>query len=350
MSRVLTRRDLARATLARQMLLRRAAVDPLTAIERLAGLNAQLVPTAYLSLLARIDSFTPAALVKLLRDKRIARANLMRGTIHLVSAADYPTWQPTLRPAMERTFRGFFAGRWRDIDPSAVQSAIRELLRTSAPTRTEMSESLGGDTAMFYARVVLPLVQIPPAGEWANGTQPRYAWGPDWFGTELRSADPEELILRYLAAFGPASVKDVQYWSGLTGLAPHIGKLAAALEIFEGENGMTLYDLPDAPRPQGRTTIPPRLIPEFDNLVFAHSDRTRFVAPEHQRMLNPKGGQFRAPILIDGRVAGTWRWDRKNKELVLSPFERIPDRQRNALTAEATRTAEFLGARVVEQN
>jgi hypothetical protein len=289
-----------------------------------------------------------------LRDKRIARANLMRGTIHLVSAADYRIWQPTLRPALERTFRGFNSGRWRDIDPAAVESAIRDVLASSAPTRTEMSsflQTLGADAAMFYARVVLPLVQIPPAGEWGSTARPRYAWAPDWFGAQLGPGDLDNLILRYLAAFGPATIKDIQYWSGLTALAPHLARLTGGLEIFENEAGTTLYDLPDAPRPAGRTAVPPRLLPEFDNLVFAHADRTRFVPADYRKMLNPTGGQFRAPILIDGLIAGTWRWERSNKLVVLCLFDNVASRHRTALDVEALRIARFLSpdARVSEE-
>lgn len=344
MPQILTRRRLGRATLARQLLLRRHSAAPLTAIERVAGLNAQLVPTAYLSLAARLQRFDPSALVQLLRTRRVARGNLMRGTIHIVSTADYLAWQPALRPATERTFRAFNAGRWRDIDARAVRAAVRGLLSAEAPTRTGLTEHLqdiGGGAAMFYARVVLPLVQIPPAGEWGSAAPPRYAWAEDWFDSNLR-ADLQSLILRYLSAFGPATVKDIQYWCGMTGMAPHIAQLADRLRIFTDENGNRLYDLPGAPLPPETVAAPPRLLPEFDNLVFGHADRTRVVPVEYRKLLNPKGGQFRAPILIDGIVAGTWRFERGGNTLVLVPFEKIPDRERNAVETEAARLAAFL--------
>lgn len=344
MPQILTRRQLGRVTLARQLLLRRHSADPLAAIERVAGLNAQLVPTAYLSLAARLQRFEPVELIQLLQTNHVARANLMRGTIHILSIADYLAWQPALKPALERTFRAFNAGKWRDIDDTAVRSAIRKLLATETPTRTGMTEhlrELGGDAAMFYARVVLPLVQIPPAGEWSSAAPPRYAWAEDWFDKQLHM-DLESLILRYLAAFGPATVKDIQYWSGMTGLTPYVTRLADRLRTFTGEDGSLLYDVPDAPLPPETAVAPPRLLPEFDNLVFAHADRTRVVPPEYRKLLNPKGGQFRAPILLDGVAAGTWRWDRTGNTLVLSPFEKVPEHERAALGAEATQLAEFI--------
>lgn len=342
MLRVLTQRVLGRATLARQLLLERKLVRPLAAIEMLAGLNAQLVPTAYVSLAGRIEPFTPTELVDLLRRKQIARANLMRGTIHLVSADDYFRWRPALQPVLERTFRGFNAKTWRAVDPQAVRSEVERLLRQEQPTRGDLSRCLGSDAAMFFARVALPLVQIPPAGEWGNGQVPRYSWAESWFGRELPVQGLlEDLVLRYLGAFGPATVKDIQYWCGLTGLTAICTRLGDRLRSYQDENGNLLYDVDDAPLPGPRTPAPVRLLPEFDNLVFGHADRSRVVPPDAKKALQPKAGQFRAPVLIDGTVAGTWRWNRAEEVLAVTPFETIPARYRTEVRDEARRLAVF---------
>ncbi|HVX46353.1 MAG TPA: winged helix DNA-binding domain-containing protein [Mycobacteriales bacterium] len=350
MIRVLRRRELGRATLARQLLLDRAGCSPLSAIRSLAGLNAQLVPTAYLSLAARLSSFETGQLVDLLRGKQIARANLMRGTIHLLDTEDYVRWRPALQPVLERVFRGFNAKTWREVDPDRVRFEAEQLLRTVAPDRGDLRRELGSDAAMFFARVALPLVQIPPAGEWGTRSVPRYAWAETWFERELPAeGELEDLIRRYLSAFGPASVADIQYWSGFTGLSPVCKQLGLA--VFEDENGKQLYDVPDAPLPDAGIPAPVRLLPEFDNLVFAHADRTRIVPAEAKKYLQPKAGQFRSPLLVDGMVAGTWRWERARDRLAVAPFETLPSRYGDEVRLEAERTAAFLspsGSAVIE--
>jgi Winged helix DNA-binding domain len=159
-----------------------------------------------------------------------------------------------------------------------------------------------------------------------------------------READPAPLVRAYLAAYGPATPADMQTWSGLAGLRAVFEAMRDDLEVFRGPGGSELFDLPDAPRPDRDTPAPPRLLPEFDNLVLAHRDRTRVLADEHRREVVTKNLRVRATFLLDGRVRGTWRLERRKGKatLWLSAFGSLPTRWTKALTAEAEGMARFL--------
>jgi hypothetical protein len=194
-------------------------------------------------------------------------------------------------------------------------------------------------------RLRLPLVMVPTDDRWGFPRDSRFALADGWLDEPL-SGDraPDPLVLRYLAAFGPASAADVQAWSGLKALTPVMDRLRPDLETFEDERGRELFDLPDAPRPDGDVPAPPRFLPEFDNLVLAHDDRTRVIADEHRGLVATKNLRIRATFLVDGRVSGTWTVERRGKRatLLLAPFARLAKAKVAALEEEGDALLRFL--------
>jgi Winged helix DNA-binding domain len=343
---ILTSEQLARATLARQLLLERRPTPVKRAVARLAGVNAQGVEQPYLSLLARVDGFQPGAVVRLLRRREVVRATSLRGTLHLHTADDLLAWRTALAPVIERAARNDNARDFKKLDLEGLLEAARRLLDERPRTRAEWIEELAPfaeqaqrkDSIGLVVRAFLPLVQLPPAGEWGSVEAPAYQLAESWLRRPLgpAGAGRESLVLRYLAAFGPATWKDVQYWSGLTGLREVLEKLQPRLRILHDTVGREYFDVPRAPLPDATTKAPPRLLPAFDNLLYAHDDRSRLIetdAPYDRR----RGANA---FLLDGRVAGTWTVERDR--LALRPFDTIPRNQRAPLRAEAERVLTFL--------
>jgi hypothetical protein len=192
----------------------------------------------------------------------------------------------------------------------------------------------------------LPLVMIPTEDRWGFPADSRFGLAENWLGTPVSdAANVEALVLRYLAAFGPATAGDVQQWSGLQGMKPVLESLRPRLALFHDERGRTLFDLPDAPRPEEETPAPPRFLPEFDNLLLSHGDRTRVLADEHRHfILGAKNGRIPASFLVDGWVAGTWRVERKKQAatLAITPFAALPKSTAAALDEEGDALVRFL--------
>jgi DNA glycosylase AlkZ-like len=260
---VLDRRALNRATLA--LLLDRALMPALEAIERLAGMQAQAPHAPYVGLWTRLSRFRALELSDLIDSRRAVRAPLMRATLHLVSATDYIAFRPVVKPVLERGFAG------SPFDVSGVQTqaliaAGRELIAEHPHSRAELGELLAqrwpaSDPASLAQAItyLVPVVQVTPRGLWGNSGQPRWTTSDEWLGRSLTAEpSPEHVVNRYLAAFGPATVKDIQAWSGLTRLAEVVDSLRARLRTFRDEQGAELFDLPDPPRPDPDTPAPPR--------------------------------------------------------------------------------------------
>jgi hypothetical protein len=279
------------------------------------------------------------------------RIPLLRTTLHLVTARDCLAMAPLLRPVLER---GFWTGspfgrQVKGIDIDAVVAAGRELLderpRTTAQLRVLLGERWPGYDAssLAYAvRHLVPVVQVPPRGVWGGKGLPTWATTERWLGQPLDPAPSiNRLVLRYLAAFGPATVGDVQAWSGLTRLREVAERLRPRLRTFRDPDGRELLDLPDAPRPDPDTPAPPRFLPEYDNVVLGHADRTRIVPGEVAGRW-PDDDLHWSPLLVDGFVAGVWRLtaDRRHPSLVVRPFQRPPDA--TALAEEGERLLAFL--------
>jgi hypothetical protein len=349
-------RALNRALLARQMLLDRSDLPPLEAIERLAGLQAQAPAAPYVGLWSRLRDFEPAELARLIVARRAVRIALMRGTVHLVSVRDALTLRPLMQPIFDRDLRvnSTYARGLAGVDLTALAAYGRELVEGRARTMGELRALLRArwpdrDAASlaYGVRNLLPLVQVPPRGLWGAGGLPTLTTAEAWLGRPLaRRASLASMVRRYLAAFGPASVMDVQEWSGLTRLGSVVERLRPRLRRFRDERGTELFDLPDAPRPDPDTPAPARFLPEYDNLFVSHADRSRVVADAHRGRITLDGREIVGTVLVGGFARGTWKVRRKGGRAVLlvAPFARLMAAETAAVGAEGERLLELTDA------
>ncbi|MHC0430608.1 winged helix DNA-binding domain-containing protein [Streptomyces sp. O3] len=339
---ILGTRALNRATLERQLLLHRATgVTPTAATEHLLGLQAQNVKPPYYALAARLADFDPEALSGLVEARELVRIVTMRSTIHLHSAADALTLRPLTQAARNRELNGFRKGLVGvDLDRLAAlaRDAVEDEPRTMKQLRDVLTphwpeadpQALG-----VAARCLLPLVQVTPRGLWRRSGQVALTTLDHWLGRagEVASAPVmDETVLRYLAAFGPASVKDMQTWAGLTRLREVFERLRPGLRTFRDENGVELFDLPDAPRPDPDTPAPPRFLPEYDNLLLSHADRSRVVPPEYKGR-TWAGNTGYSVLMVDGFVAGVWRL--AEGACTVEVFGKLTRAQRDEVVGEA---------------
>lgn len=381
---VLGLRALNRATLCRQLLLDRSSMRAADAVSHLVGLQAQNVTPPYYALAARLADFDPGELSAALESRRAVRMVTMRSTIHLHTAADARDLRAFTQPAIEGELRQF-RKRLVGVDLDRLALLSREFAAQEPRTPKQFREELARtwpdadpEALGIAARCLLPLVQTTPRGLWRRSGQvaltPLDQWltagapesdagshsesdthsspetvadsdsSPDTdipdIGTDSgspRGLRAEDVILRYLAAFGPASVKDMQTWARLTRLRPAFDRLAPRLRTFRDEQGTVLYDLPDAPRPDADTPAPPRFLPEFDNLLLSHADRTRVIPAEYKGR-TWKGNYAYSTFLHDGFLAGVWRLSQDGETAVMTiePFGATGRAQRADLTAEAT--------------
>jgi hypothetical protein len=349
---VLAPRALNRALLERQILLRREGLSAAAAIERLVGMQAQAPLAPYFGLWTRLADFRPEQLAQLIRDRRAVRIALMRSTIHLVTDRDCLALRSAVQPAIDRGLQGSYGRHLAGLDEEAVAAAgravVEERPQTFSGIGTLLHERWPDRDPRALAHVVrtrVPLVQVPPRGLWGRGGQATHTSAEAWLGRPLGpDASPDELVLRYLAAFGPATVSDVQVWCGLTRLREVTARLAPRLRVFRDEQGNELLDLPDAPRPDPDTPAPPRFLAEYDNVLLSHADRTRIVAvTDYRRLLVYKNGIVPGTVLVDGFVRGTWRIARQRDAATLHVelFERVAKSERAALTEEGGRLLAF---------
>ena len=278
----------------------------------------------------------------------------MRNTVHLVSARDCLKLRPLVQPVIDRGLYANRANRERleGVDVGALSAAGRALLEERPRTAKELGVLLrerwpDRDPASLARAVrhLLPLVQVPPRGVWGMSGQTTHTTAEAWLGRPLDPDPPlEEMVVRYLGAFGPATVKDAQTWSGLTRLVEVFERLRPRLSTFRDEHGRELFDLPDAPRPDSDVPAPPRFLPEFDNLLLSHADRTRIIADDHRRTIASKNGMVPAAVLVDGFVRGTWKTQRTHGKatLVIEPFEALSGKDRDVLAEEGERLLRFM--------
>ena len=350
-SHKMDRAALSRATLARQMLLAREETTTVAATERVVGLQAQWPFPPFVGLWTRIAGFERGHLRSALSSHDVVRATTMRGTIHVVSARDYATFRAAIQPLLTRAMTTVLKDRLEGLDVAELVAEAREYF-AEAHTFTELRDFLvglhpeGDERAMGFAvRMRLPLAMVPAEAKWSFPGDAKFILAEPWIGRSLGDADDgtRALALRYFAAFGPASVTDLQTWSGLKGLAPVVAALRPQLVAFEDERGRELFDLPDAPRPDGATPAPARFIPEYDNLVLGHDDRTRFIAKEHRAAIYLPGLKVAPTFLLDGFVAGTWKIERTkaSAELVVEPFAALAKKDKDALAGEAEALLRF---------
>ena len=352
MGEVLSRRALNRATLARQLLLERDGRTALATVEHLVGMQAQVPHDPYTGLWSRLEGFQPESLSELLERREVVRVGLMRGTIHLVTADDCLLLRPLMQPVFAAQLRRHpdhgAAVREADLAPviSFARAALAEKPRSGKELRKLFAERFPdlSPAALAHAcQMQLAFVQVPPRGLWGRSAQVRSTTAEGWLGRPF-VANPsiDSVVLRYLAAFGPASVADMTTWCRLTGLRPVVERLRPRLIGFRDERGRELFDLPDAPRPSADTPAPVRFLPEYDNLLLSHDDRSRFFNPDDRTALARGRAIGWGSVLHDGLVCGVWRLE--PQALVVRHLERLPKKAHAAVAAEGRRLARFLAA------
>jgi hypothetical protein len=319
---VLSRRALNRALLARQMLLRRSRLSAAKAIERLVGMQAQVPGSPYIGLWSRLEAFQPDELSRLISSKRAVRMSLMRCTIHLVTARDCFALRPVMQPVLERgLYTGSpFARQIEGVDMGALlaagRAALDEMPRTTADMRKLLAKKwpeYDSNSLAYAVRYLLPMVQIPPRGLWGGQGLPTYSTAEAWLGRPLGTdVAPDAMVERYLEAFGPSTVADIQSWSGLTNVRLVVERLRPRLRTFRDENGKELLDVPRGLLPDAGTDAPPRFLPDYDNALLAHQDRTRILAREHGQLIG------RPTVLVDGFAVGFWKVTREGGRATLN--------------------------------
>jgi hypothetical protein len=352
-SGVLTKRQLNRGLLSRQMLLEREKFAPLAAIEKLVAMQAQIPRPPFMGLWTRLKDFDRLDLLRLLREKKAVRATSFRGTIHLMSTKDFLAIRPALSEMLERGASSIVARRMGGVDVMALHQEGREFFGKTATPFDEFRRHLEGKfpkqdvRAMAYTvRMGVPLVIHAADTDWGFSANADFGLAEKWLGAQFpaKPMSLETLVLRYLAAFGPATPGDAQVWSGLRGLREAFEKLRPKLVTFRDERKRELFDLPDAPRPDEDTPAPVRFLPEYDNVLLAHDDRTRIVADEHRGNVFLKNLQVVGTFLVDGFVAGTWKLECKKKSAVLAlkPLAPIVKKSASALEMEGDALLRFL--------
>lgn len=351
MTETLSVRALNRATLARQMLLAREPIPVSEAVGRLCGMQAQEPKPPFLGLWTRLDGFQASDLHSALHDRELVRATMMRATLHLVTSADYTAFRTAMQPMLDGGLR-VLGDRAKGLDLERVVPAARSLLQGEPLTFNEIRALLQqqfpdvNDRALGYAvRLCVPLVMVPTEDRWGFPRTSRFTLADSWLdlGPDAKNA-VDELMLRYLAAYGPASAADAQTWSGLSSTGEALERLRPRLRTFTDDKGRVLFDLPEAPRPDEAVPAPARFLPEFDSLVLAHSDRRRVIADDHRPMLTTKNLRVRAVFLWDGFARGIWETEYKRKvaTLRMRPFEALPRTAVKELKAEGEAMLRFM--------
>lgn len=346
---VMSGRGVNRATLARQLLLGREAVPASEVVRRLVGMQGQEAKHPYVGLWSRVDGFEETELDRAVTEREIVRATMFRGTLHLVTAADYLRFRTTVAPVLEAGLK-VLGDRGAGLEPDKVVAAARKLLAKEPLTFTEVRDALQqqfpdvNERALgFCTRMLVPLVMHPADVRWSWTANSRFTPAEDWIGKKLH-AKPEatELVTRYLEAFGPATPADFQTWSGL----PKAKLLFDELDLvtLTDDAGKTLYDVPDAPRPDADTPAPVRFLPEFDNVLLSHAKRERIIADEHKPAVFTKNLRVKATYTVDGLVAGLWTSEKKRgvTTLTLTPFGRMFKKTQAELEREGSGLIRFL--------
>ncbi|MFC5061437.1 winged helix DNA-binding domain-containing protein [Actinomycetospora atypica] len=347
-------RALNRAALARQLLLERSDTGVLDAVAHLGGLQAQEPQEPFVGLWSRLRGFEPATLDTLLLERRVVRTHLMRRTVHLVTAADALAWRERHEAMLCQRMLGVYRGDLAGVDLDELAAAGREVIAAGGePTMAEVGKALvsrwpdRGPRPLGEAAVaaLVPVVQVPPRGLWRTAGGARYALLETWLGRAPAASsgtgagpDPvgQDLVRRYLAAFGPAASADLRAWCGLAGLPDAVAAVRGELVSFRDERGRELLDLPDAPRPDPDVPAPVRFLPAFDNAVLGYDDRRRIIDDAH-RGLSVAGTRF---VLVDGRVAGTWT--EQQGAVTVTPLRRFSRDDRAAVAEEGRALSGFL--------
>jgi hypothetical protein len=350
---LLSRRALNRATLDRQLLLGRHRMPASEAVEHLMGMQAQVPSNPYLGLWSRLEDFATEELATLIEQKLAVRAPLMRSTLHLVTTRDCLQLRPLLQPVLEQVFNSQspYGRNLAGIDLPALLATGRKLVEEQPRTRAQLGPLLGERWPEFdqnsLAQAItylLPTVQVIPRGLWGRSGPAAFTTIESWVGQPLHPAPIDEMVMRYLGAFGPATVADMRVWSGLRGLRDVVEGLRPRLRSFRDEQGRELLDLPDAPRPDPATPAPPRFLPEYDNLVLSHADRSRVTGDAVWSEYVGGSGGMPGSFLVDGFLQGSWRILTKGGRatMTIKPIASLSKVESGEVEEEATRLLAFV--------
>lgn len=348
----LTDRQLNRATLARQLLLERSDMSIVEAVDWLIGLQGQVSDGPYQGLWSRLKDFRHEDLTTLIVDRTLVRATSLRSTLHLHTVDDLLGLRPHIQPVLDRMWKSAFGNRrFGSNDVKAVHRAGVKLLNKGPMTGGRLGKALSetfpdGDP---LAKAVLLqikeiLIQIPPTRIWGSGHAPILTRVENWVpAPHSRELKLDELVIRYLGAYGPATITDMQSWSGLSKLSEAFATVREQLVEFESEDGRTLYDLPDAPRPDGEVSAPVRFLPDFDNAILGYAERSRIVGKADEAGLTKLTRSFRS-LLVDGFVAATWSITRRKSAatLTITPFRKLLKREMRDIEMEGAALAKFM--------
>jgi hypothetical protein len=343
---ILTTRTLNRALLARQMLLERSSLDVTDVMERMGGIQTQYAPAGYIGLWTRMRDFDRPMLTRALEDRSAVQATLMRATIHTVSAADYWPMEVGVRRIRREWFENVSRRQIDQLEPDRIADAVRAELAAGPLSMKDITARLVGRgfpaVAAKWAGMWVDLVRVPPSGTWERRRADLYGLAETWIPTPALTEEEgmEHLVRRYLGGFGPAPIKDVASWMGMNaGQVRHVVE-SMELRTLLDERGATLLDLPDAPIPDPETPAPPRFIAVWDAMLLVHARRTG-VLPEELRPLifNTKTPHSHNTFLVDGQVAGTWRFEAGHVQL--APLRDLAPEERGGLEEEAERLAAF---------
>ena len=356
----LTDRQLNRATLARQLLLERARLDPVAAIEALGGLQAQEPASPYLALWTRLVAFEPDDLSRALHRRELVKATLGRSTLHIVSAADY-RGSVTALLAVTRS-RWMQEQRGRPVErtlPELTEDALTfaSVPRTNVELRDHagtLGEPVAPDELWRRIRRHGAFVHVPGSEPWAYGRRPVQVAARAWLPAPEPHEDAalEHLVRTHLRAFGPARLADITQWSGLPGRSLRRGlERIDQLATHEDEHGRTMFDLPGAPLPDGDTPAAPRLLPMWDETLLAYAERDRILPERYRKRVIVKAGDVLPAFTVDGYVAGLWWAEARPDEpprIVLEPFEPLAAAERRALESEGRALSRLIASREPE--
>ncbi|MEU9831639.1 winged helix DNA-binding domain-containing protein [Streptosporangium sp. NPDC048047] len=349
---VVSRRTLNRTLLSRQFLAGRTTRSALEVVRHLVALQGQEPNWPYVGLWTRMDPFTHGDLESLLHERAVVRSAGLRRTQHLVAADDFRWLRPLIQPFVERAARGpYYAPSVAGLDTAELVETGRELLGDRVVPRRRLAGLLaerypGRDGMMLTRNLELrvPLVTSPRAGAWGGwGTRPsiEVALAEAWIGEPVETAPSvEAMVLRYLAAFGPAGVMDAQAWSGITRLREVVDRLRPELRVLRDEQGRELFDLPGAPLAADDAPAPVRFLPAYDNVLLGHADRTRIISDEDRARVMPGRALVLPAFLVDGFVRGIW--ELRGTTLVVSPFRPLTADETESVAGEAERLHAFV--------
>jgi hypothetical protein len=356
-----TARELNRATLGRQLLLRREALDVSDAVRRVVALQAQQPASPYLALWNRLTAFDPADLDVALDRHTLVKATLMRLTLHVVHADDHPAMHTALQPTLRGTgLRGFRTGDPRftasGLCAADADALVPELLefagqpRTAAEAEAWLTARLGvpAKGVWWALRTFAPLLHVPAGGPWSFGSRPSYVAAGTWLvpvGMETPDEALQRVVQRYLEGFGPASAADVAQFALVqrSRARDALRALSGAVEQLDGPDGAELFDVPGAPRPPEDTPAPPRLMAMWDSILLAYADRSRVIPPGYRRLVAQSNGDVLPALLVDGYVAGVWRPVEGGIEA--TAFHRLPEEAWEGLAGEARALVALLADR-----